>query len=66
MSAWAHDVIAALTGEHGREAWPSMARHARQSKNTVNAVHMLGALGHEVGLVMTKTLIADEDDEAGA
>jgi hypothetical protein len=32
----------------------------------VPAVQLLGALGHEVGLVLTQTRIAAETDEVGA
>ncbi len=63
----AHAVIAALPGEHGREALAIDGKTLRGSRQpTVPAVHLLGALGHEVGLVLTQTPIAAAADEAGA
>ncbi len=67
VSAWAHAVLAALPGEHGREALAIDGKTLRGSRQpTVPAVHLLGALGHEVGLVLTQTAIAAAADEAGA
>jgi hypothetical protein len=67
VSAWAHAVIAALPGEHDREALAIDGKTRRGSRQpTVPAVQLLGALGHEVGLVLTQPPIAVEADEVGA
>jgi hypothetical protein len=67
VSAWVQAVIAALPGEHDREALAIDGKTLRGSRPpTVPAVQRLGALGHEVGLVLTQPPIAAEADEVGA
>lgn len=67
VSAWAQAVIVALPGDHAREALAIDGKTLRGSRQpTVPAVHLLSALGHECGLVLTQTPIAAEADEVGA
>ena len=65
VGAWAAAVAAALPeAEEGIAIDGKTLRGSRQP--TVPAVHLLSALGHEVGLVLAEVPVAAETDEVGA
>lgn len=65
VGAWAAAVAAALP--EAEEAIAIDGKTLRGSRQpTVPAVHLLSALGHEVGLVLAEVPVAAETDEVGA
>ncbi len=65
VGAWAAAVAGALP--EGEEAIAIDGKTLRGSRQpTVPAVHLLSALGHEVGLVLAEVPVAAKTDEVGA
>ena len=65
VGAWAAAVAAALP--EAKEAIAIDGKTLRGSRQpTVPAIHLLSALGHEVGLVLAEVPVAAETDEVGA
>ena len=67
VGAWAQATRLPLLGAQEREAVAIDGKTLRASRQpTVPAVQLLGALGHELGLVLAEVPIAAEMDEVGA
>lgn len=66
VGAWVAAAVAAISTQTTGEAMAIDGKTLRGSRQpTVPAVQLLGALGHELGLVLAQTPLAPGTDEAG-